>query len=77
MPEILMYHKLGCPYCKKVRDFMKEKGITIALKDINESIEIAEGLISIGGKRQVPCLVIDGKAMYESDEIIKWLNENY
>ena len=77
MPEIYMYHKQGCPYCIKVRDFMKGRGIDIPLKDITESSEIVEELISIGGKRQVPCLVIDGKAMYESDDIIRWLEENY
>ena len=77
MSEIFMFHKWPCPYCGKVRDFMKEKGIDIPLKDITASSEIADELISIGGKRQVPCLVIDGKPMYESGDIIAWLDENY
>ena len=34
-------------------------------------------LIRIGGMMQTPCLMIDGKAMYESDDIIEWLKENY
>ncbi len=30
-------------------------------------------LIHIGGKKQVPCLVIGNKPMYESDDIIAYL----
>ncbi|MDY6968109.1 MAG: glutaredoxin [Spirochaetota bacterium] len=77
MSEITLYHKWQCPYCTKVRDFMKQKGIEITLKDITEDSAIADELISIGGKRQVPCLVIDKKPMYESDDIIAWLDEKY
>ena len=35
-----------------------------------------EELIKIGGKPQVPCLVIDGKALYESLDIIEWFKRN-
>ena len=34
-------------------------------------------LIDIGGKAQVPCLIVDGRAIYESDAIIAWLRQNY
>ncbi|MBS4843870.1 MAG: glutathione S-transferase domain-containing protein, partial [Collinsella sp.] len=33
-------------------------------------------LIAVGGKRQVPCLFIDGKPLYESSDIIAWVQEN-
>ncbi len=35
-----------------------------------------QALLDVGGKTQVPCLVIDGKALYESNDIIEWLKEN-
>lgn len=28
------------------------------------------------GKRQVPCLFIDGKPLYESSDIIAWFEQN-
>ena len=34
-------------------------------------------LIRIGGKKQVPCLVINGKPLYESDDIVAYLRENF
>ena len=36
-------------------------------------LEYKQRLIKDGGKMQVPCLFIDGRPMYESDDIAKWL----
>jgi len=30
-----------------------------------------------GGMYQIPCMLIDGKAMYESDDIVRFLQENF
>lgn len=51
------------------------------IKDV-ELVDIKEGnnnedLIKRGGKDQVPCLFIDGKPLYESDDIIKYFKENF
>jgi len=54
---------------------MEASAIEIPMADISYEQE-AEELISVGGKQQVPCLVIDGKAMYESDDIIEWMKSN-
>lgn len=56
---------------------MRENKITFALKDIRKSPASREELLKIGGKSQVPCLVIDGVALYESLDIIKWLKDNW
>ena len=68
---------MGCPYCGKVRNFLKSKNISIAMKNTRENPAHLEELVKIGGKPQVPCLVIDGRALYESDEIIEWLSEHF
>jgi len=53
---------------------MEENGINVDTRDTltpgNQN-----DLVSIGGRKQVPCLVINGSAMYESDDIIAYLNE--
>ncbi len=77
MSGLKLYYKPSCPYCQKVLTFMEHSGIAIPLKNNDQSPAVREELIKIGGKPQVPCLVIDGKAMYESDDIIKWLRDNY
>ncbi len=76
MPQMTLYHFDGCPYCARVRDFMTAKNIRIPMKDIHKNSEFRDELLKIGGKSQVPCLVIDGKALYESLDIINWLKTN-
>ena len=44
--------------------------------DIIESEEAAGCLVKVGGKRQVPCLFIDGDPLYESLDIIDWLQKH-
>lgn len=74
-----LYHKVHCPYCQKVISVMKSKNLNIELRDTEKSSAFNKELISKGGKRQVPCLkiTIDGKDiwMYESGDIIKYLNK--
>lgn len=77
MMNLTLYHFEGCPYCARVRDFMAQNRISIPLKDTHANRAYGEELIKIGGKKQVPCLVIDGKALYESLDIIDWLKKNW
>lgn len=67
-----LYYRKTCPYCVKVLNFMDENKINLDKRDITEPGN-QNDLVKTGGKKQVPCLVIDGKAMYESDDIISYL----
>jgi len=73
-----LYHRWHCPYSKHVRDFIEQQG----LGDRIEFIEIGEvngaeaKLGELTGRSQVPCLVIDGEPMLESNEIVRWLQTN-
>ena len=69
-----LFKKDTCPFCQRVVKYIASTGRTdIVYRDIIESEEAAKQLVSVGGKRQVPCLFIDGKPMYESQDIINWL----
>ena len=64
----------SCPYCRRVLRYLAESGRTdVELLDIELSKENNDRLIRVGGKRQVPCLFIDGEPLYESLDIIDWL----
>lgn len=76
--KLELYYKSECPYCQKVLNYMMDN---CQIKDV-ELVDIKEGnnnedLIKRGGKDQVPCLFIDGKALYESDDIIEYFKENF
>lgn len=73
--KLELYYKPECPFCKKVIQFMERHDIKLEMKNIHEK-ENLDKLIEVGGMNQVPCLFIDGKAMYESDDIIQFLKDN-
>ena len=77
MHDLVLYYYPTCPYCRKVTRFIDKNNLDeIDLKNINKDKEAEKELIDIGGKRQVPCLFIDGDPLYESDDIINWLKSN-
>lgn len=73
--SLVLYYSPSCPYCHKVLDYMEKENIDIETKNVQDP-GVRDQLISIGGKGQVPCLVIDGKALYESNDIINWLSKH-
>ena len=77
MPSLVLYQFERCPYCLEVTEYLKRRRITIPLRDILTDPGGLEELLRIGGKRQVPCLIIDGKALYESEHIIEWFEEHW
>jgi len=75
-PALILYYTDYCPYSHKVLGYLRRIHKTIPMKNVEKSAEDKKELLTIGGRLQVPCLVIDGKAMYESDDIIQWLSEH-
>jgi len=75
MPKLTLFFRPFCPFCRKVLDYISQERIEIPLKDVGDDSNQRE-LIKLGGKAQVPCLIIDDQALYESGDIIEWLGEN-
>ncbi|MBQ9620663.1 MAG: glutathione S-transferase N-terminal domain-containing protein [Atopobiaceae bacterium] len=74
MPSLELYVGYWCPFCQKVLRFMDAHGIELAQRDVDVP-ENRAFLVEHGGKYQVPCLFIDGTALYESDDIIAYLGK--
>ena len=74
--ELFIYET--CPFCSRVRYAMKGMGYTegeeITLVDAHQE-ENKERLLTLGGKAQVPFLVDGDTTMYESNDIIEYLNQ--
>jgi len=76
MSRLTLYYFESCPFCQRVLSYLKEASISIPMKDILVNPVYKQELFKIAGRTQVPCLVIDGKALYESDDIIQWFKDN-
>ena len=76
--DLKLYYKETCPFCKKVLRFIENKKIEgVELVDIKADEANEKYLIEKGGMDQVPCLFVDEKPMYESMDIIKFLDEKF
>ena len=71
--DLVLYKFNSCPYCRMVMDFIEQEGLNIPMRDTMRDQGAHDDLIRIGGKGQVPCLVINGEALYESRDIIRFL----
>ena len=76
--KLELYMKEVCPYCQKVISFIENNNLEdqIEYKDIVKDPDNLDYLVKNSGKNMVPCLFVDGKPMYESDDIVDWLDEN-
>ncbi len=70
--NMILYYKPMCPYCKKVIDFTEENGIHMEMRDVREDGN-RDDLVKLTGKTQVPCLVVGGDPLLESDAIVAYL----
>ena len=72
--ELVLYKYDACPYCWRVMKAMEQLGVTgVEMKDTRKHPEDRQALVSLTGRTQVPCLVIDGTPLLESEDIVDWL----
>lgn len=76
MKKLVLFYKPTCPFCQKVLAYLDERKIDLEKRNILQDEHALEELITKGGKKQVPCLFIDDKPLYESDDIISYLAKN-
>jgi len=76
--KVDLYYYEQCPFCYRVLMKIKELGLEekINFKNTLESAEHREFHIKQTGRTTVPCLYIDGKPMFESNDINNWLEQN-
>ncbi len=75
--KLELYKFDGCPFCRRVIRYIEESGRKdISFCDIHKDPASRRRLIKVGGKEQVPCLFVDDAPLYESADIIRWLERH-
>ena len=66
--EVVIYSTPTCPYCKRAKDYLSQKGISYT--DINVAVdrEKAKEMIQKSGQMAVPVIIVD-------DEIVVGFNQ--
>lgn len=75
-PLLELYYFDACPYCQRVLKAIETSKIKVSYMDIYGDTKHLQKLIYITGKKTVPCMFIDGKPMFESMDIISWIEKN-
>ncbi len=74
--KLELFYFDSCPFCQNVLQVVEDLNITVELLDISKDQAHLSRLLDDTGKRVVPCLYVNDSPMFESQEIIDWLNEN-
>jgi glutaredoxin len=80
--QLALYQFKACPFCVKVRRFLRKHTLNIETRDAKGDAQHREALLAGGGRIKVPCLRIDDEQggsrwLYESSEIIRYLEQQY
>lgn len=75
-PVLVLYYSSYCSYSQKVLHYLEQIHKTVPMKNVIDNVGAKEELRKYGGIMKVPCLLIDGKPLYESDRIIQWLSQH-
>lgn len=77
MENLRLFTTTYCPFCERVKKFMEENAITgVEVINIDKDPAMKDYLLEKGGKKQVPCLFVGEEPMYESQEIMDYLEKN-
>ena len=80
-PMLTLYDKPGCPYCwqviKVLGKLSLEEGRDYKVIDARPGTQGNVDMIALGGKDQAPFLVDGDIHLYESADIMEYLNKKY
>ncbi len=73
--RVIVYSTSTCPWCERVKDFLKEKKVKFEEKkvkfeekNVGEDREAVEEMIEKSGQQGVPVIDVDGKIVVGFDE---------
>ena len=76
-----LYQFYACPFCVKTRRAIKRLNLKVETRNAQTAGEFRKELELSGGKIKVPCLKVEGAGeaswIYESNDIIKYLDERF
>ena len=75
MSKITVYSTPGCPYCIRLKDYLKQKGLDFTGIDVSADQAELDKMVSISGQMGVPVIDVDGKIVvgFDKEKIEKLL----
>lgn len=70
---LALYKYDACPFCQRVLRAVSRLEIDVEMRDTMREPRHRSDLRNKTGRTTVPCLYIDGEPMFESRDIVAWL----
>ena len=71
--SLALYKYDSCPYCARVMRVIERLGLDVEFRDVLRERQHRSDLQAHTGRTTVPCLVIDDAYLFESADIVAWL----
>jgi glutaredoxin-like YruB-family protein len=68
MKKVVIYSTPTCPFCIRVKQFMRENDIAFEDIDVSANPEKAQEMIKISGQMGVPVISVDGEIVVGFDK---------
>ncbi len=69
MADVKVYVTDYCPYCTRAKGLLTRKGVPFTEIDVSDDPKTRAWLVTATGRRTVPQIFIDGKAVGGSDDL--------
>lgn len=76
MPEVKVYSTPTCPYCIRLKEYLKQKNIDFQNIDVSSDKASLDEMVKLTGQMSVPVVSIDGNSIvgFDKEKIDSALN---
>ncbi len=64
---LIVYTKLGCPWCRAVVDFLNEKNVSFEEREVRANKGWFDEMVQKSGQEKAPTLDLDGEILADTD----------
>ncbi len=74
-PRVVVFTTPSCPWCNRVKAYLKQKGVVFKNVDVSRDRRAAEDMVRRTGQQGVPVVLIGSKAIvgFDKPKIDKYL----
>ena len=65
--NLVVYTKLGCPWCRAVVDFLNEKKVAFEEREVRGNKEWFNEMVAKSGQEKAPTVDLDGEILADTD----------
>ncbi len=74
-PRVVVFSTPSCPWCTRVKSYLRQKGVTFKDVDVSRDRRAAEDMVRRTGQQGVPVVLIGSRAVvgFDKQKIDKYL----